>query len=47
MIVADFPGAMSALRTFFPPAPPPSTSIAWVIFPWFIATIVCLPLFSG
>src|SRR2546421_12128484 len=45
-MVADCPGAMSALRTSLPPAPPPSTSIAWVIEPLFIARIVCLPLFG-
>src|SRR5690349_11711390 len=47
VMVADFPGAMSALRTSLPPAPPPSTSIAWVIFPWLNATIVCLPALLG
>src|SRR2546421_9290573 len=45
-MVADCPGAMSALRTSLPPAPPPSTSIAWVIEPLFIARIVRLPLFG-
>src|SRR2546421_11664116 len=45
-MVADCPGAMSALRTSLPPAPPPSASIAWVIEPLFIARIVCLPLFG-
>src|SRR2546423_10432757 len=45
-MVADCPETMSALRTSLPPAPPPSTSIAWVIEPLFIARIVCLPLFG-
>src|SRR5690349_13245886 len=46
-MAADFPGAMSAVRTSLPPGPAPWTSRAWVIVPLLNATIVCLPLFLG
>src|SRR2546430_5464506 len=37
---------MEAVRTSLPPAPAPSTLIAWTILPSFFATIVTLPLFT-
>src|SRR5881227_518650 len=37
---------MDAVRTSLPPAPAPSTLIAWTILPSFFATIVTLPLFT-
>src|SRR5436305_5092491 len=37
---------MSALRASLPPAPPPSTSIAWVTVPALVAEIVTLPLLA-